>query len=300
MSQATSREISITKMIDAPCELVFKAWTQAEHLAKWWGPEGFTAHSVESDPRPGGAFAIVMRGPDGADFPMSGTYAEVDPPHRLVAESTAAGPDGRTALEAVTTVTLADHDGKTELTVHERAVALIPEAAAMLGGMEVGMAQSLRKLDDVLTGAVDRQIVLSRMLQAPRERVFEVWTEREHVERWWGPNGFSVTTHEMDVRPGGSWRFTMHGPDGVDYPNLITYEEILRPEMLVLMHTAPGEADPGFRATVTFDDFAGMTVLTMRSVFASAAARDEVVAKYDAVEGGNQTLDRLVAYLSQG
>ena len=95
----------------------------------------------------------------------------------------------------------------------------------MLAGMEAGLLQSLRRLDDVVTGAVDRSIVLSRMLQAPREQVFELWTSPEHLANWWGPNGFTLTTHEADIRPGGVWRFTMHGPDGVDYPNVLRYDE---------------------------------------------------------------------------
>jgi uncharacterized protein YndB with AHSA1/START domain len=298
MSDATSHEISITRIIDAPRDVVFDAWTEAKQLARWFGPEGFTVPSSESDPRPGGAFSIVMRGPDGTDSTMRGVYREFDPPRRLVTESTASGPDGKTALEAVTTVTLIDHDGKTELTVHERATALIPEAGPMLGGMEVGMLQSMRRLDDVLTGAVDRQIVLMRMYEAPRERVFDAFTAEEHLVHWWGPNGFTITIDEIDVRPGGVWRFTMHGPDGVDYPNVITYREIARPELLTFEHTSAPEADdPGFQAKVTFDEFMGATIVTMRSVFASVEDRDMVVEKYHAVEGGTQTLERLNEYL---
>jgi len=148
-------------------------------------------------------------------------------------------------------------------------------------------------LDDVLTGAVDRQIVMMRLLQAPRELVFKTFTEEEHVAQWWGPTGFTLTTHEMDVRPGGVWEFTMHGPDGVDYPNVIVYEEILAPHRLVYTHGSPDPDDPGFRTTVTFDDFMGMTALTMRGVFETAEARDLVVEKFHAIDGAGQTLDRL-------
>jgi uncharacterized protein YndB with AHSA1/START domain len=298
MPESTSRSIAIARIVEAPADLVFAAWTDAAHLTRWWGPEGFTVPAAESDARPGGAFAITMRGPDGTDHRMTGIYREFDPPRRLVAASQVIGADGRQLLEAVTTVTLTEHDGKTELTVEETADALVPEAVAMLGGMEIGMSQSLRRLDDLVTGAIDRQIVLTRFLEAPRERVFEVWTSPEHLAAWWGPNGFSLTTHEIDVRPGGSWRFTMHGPDGVDHPNRLTYEEIVRPELLVYRHDGlPEDEDPSFRGTVTFDDFGGLTILTMRNVFQTTAARDETVEKYDAVDGGNQTLDRLVAYV---
>jgi uncharacterized protein YndB with AHSA1/START domain len=216
-----------------------------------------------------------------------------------VATATAAGPDGKPALDAVTTVTLVDHDGKTELTVHERAVSLIPEAAMMLAGMEVGLLQSLRRLDDLVTGSIERQIVLTRMLEVPRERVFEAWTRPEHVQRWWGPNGFTITIDEMDVRPGGTWRYTMHGPDGVDYPNLMTFRDVVPSELLTYEHRGdPDDDEPPFHGSVSFDDFMGNTILTMRVVFASTEDLDRNVAKYGAIEGGNQTLDRLVAYVT--
>ena len=136
------------------------------------------------------------------------------------------------------------------------------------------------------------EIVITRVFDAPREMVFQAWTDPAHIGLWWGPRGFRTTIHSMDVRPGGEWRFIMHGPDGVDYPNKITYLEIVKPERLVYDHGDKGE--PGyFHVTVTFDDQGGKTELTMRSVFPSAAERDEVVRKYRAIEGGNQTLDRL-------
>ena len=217
-TEAQSREITITRIFDAPREMVFKAWTEADRIARWWGPEGFSVPECESDPRTGGSLRIVMRGPDGVDYPMTGTYLEVSAPERLVVESFAMGADGRPVLEGLNTVTFADRDGKTEVTLHARAVALVPEAAMMLGGMSAGWTQSLQCLDDVLTGAVDRQIVLVRLVEAPREVVFRAFTEQDQVEKWWGPTGFSLTIDEMDVRPGGTWRFIMHGPDGVDYP----------------------------------------------------------------------------------
>ena len=288
-----TREVTITRIFDAPRELVFAMWTQAEHLAKWWGPEGFTVPSIDSDPRPGGVLSIVMRGPDGVDYPQTGTFEEVAPHERLVFREVALGPEGQPILDALTTVLFADRDGTTEVTMHARGIALTADAVPMLGGMQAGWNQSLQCLDDVLTGAVDRQIVLMRMFEAPRERVFEAWTTREHVEKWFGPAGFSLTIDEMDVRPGGTWRFTMHGPDGVDYQDLIVYEEITPAERLVYTHSSLDTDDPPFRTTVTFDDFMGMTVLTMRGVFDTAEARDLVIEKHGAVEGGNQTLDRL-------
>ncbi len=298
MTEVTA-ETTMTRMIDAPVDLVFRAWTEGEHLMKWYAPDGFDVARAEADAKQGGAYSIVMRGPDGAEYPLWGTFTEFDPPTKLVMAATAAGPDGTPALDAIITVTLVDHDGKTELTVHEKASALTPEAAAMLAGMEVGLVQTLRKLEDVVTGAIDRSIVLSRMLQAPREQVFELWTSAEHLANWWGPNGFTLTTHEADIRPGGAWRFTMHGPDGTNYPNVIQYEEVRAPELITFVHGDDVGEMPSFRGTITFDDFQGMTILTMRTVFVTADELQRQVEKVGAIEGGNQTLDRLVGYADQ-
>lgn len=147
-------------------------------------------------------------------------------------------------------------------------------------------------------GSSDREIVITRLLNAPRELVWEAWTNQEHVGNWWGPRGFTTTTHEMDVRPGGMWRFIMHGPDGIDYKNKIVYVEVLKPERLVYEHGGEDETeDVQFRATITFVEQAGKTELTMRNVFPTAAERDRVVKEYGAIEGGNQTLDRLAEYV---
>lgn len=145
----------------------------------------------------------------------------------------------------------------------------------------------------------DREIVISRSYDAPRELVFAAWTEPDRIGRWWGPDGFTTTTYEMDFRPGGSWRFTMHGPDGTDYPNRIAYTSIKKNDSLKYDHYGheDGENDPPhFKSTVTFEDRGGTTRVTLRMLFPTKEARDETVA-FGAVEGGKQTLGRLAAYL---
>jgi uncharacterized protein YndB with AHSA1/START domain len=145
----------------------------------------------------------------------------------------------------------------------------------------------------------DRQIVVTRFFNAPRELVFDVWTSPEHVGRWWGPRGFTTTTHAIDVRPGGAWRFIMHGPDGTDYDNRITFIEVVRPERLVYAHDSGVENDPHqFHVMVSFDEREGGTSLTMRSIFGSAEVLAMMVEEVGAVEGANQTLDRLGEYLA--
>jgi uncharacterized protein YndB with AHSA1/START domain len=144
----------------------------------------------------------------------------------------------------------------------------------------------------------DRELVFSRVFDAPRGLVFKAWTDPQHVAQWFGPNGFTTTIHEMDVRPGGAWRFIMHGPDGVDYDNRIVFVEVVEPERLVYIHGSGQEDDQGFEVTVTFADENAKTRLTMRQLYATAAAREYVAREYHAVEMGNQTLDRLAEHLA--
>ena len=149
------------------------------------------------------------------------------------------------------------------------------------------------------TRTTDREILLTRVFDAPRELVFNAWIDPKHIAQWFGPDGFTTTILEMDVRPGGVWRFIMHGPDGVDYPNKIVYVEIVKPERLVYNHFSEDVDEPGqFHVTMTFAEQAGKTVLSMQMLFETAAERDRVVKEYGAIEGGEQTLDRLAAYLA--
>ncbi|CAA2142389.1 SRPBCC family protein [Hyphomicrobium sp. ghe19] len=146
----------------------------------------------------------------------------------------------------------------------------------------------------------DREIVTTRVFDAPRELVFEAFKDPHHISNWWGPNGFTTTTYEMDVRPGGQWLFTMHGPDGTDYPNRVRYTEVKSPELLAYDHDA-GEDRPDFemfKVWVTFETENRKTRVTLRLLAATRERRDWM-AKFGAVEGGHQTLSRLDAYLLQ-
>lgn len=149
-----------------------------------------------------------------------------------------------------------------------------------------------------MTELGDREIVVSRRIAAPREKVFAAFTEVRHLSQWWGPTGFTTTTRTFDFTVGGVWEFTMHGPDGTDYPEWIQWQEITRPERITLRH---GEyaADPNaFTTILSFTTVDTATDVEMRTVFATGQQRDEAVEKYHAVEGGNGTLAGLDAYLT--
>jgi uncharacterized protein YndB with AHSA1/START domain len=157
---------------------------------------------------------------------------------------------------------------------------------------------SAERSESMNASTADREIVNTRVFDAPRELVYEAFTNPKHVAQWWGPRGFTNTIHEMDVRPGGVWRLTMHGPDGTDYPNRIDFIEVVKAERLVYTHGDGLEDGRNhFHVTVTFTEEGGKTTLTMRSIFPTAEERDHVVREYGAIEGGRETLARLAEYL---
>jgi uncharacterized protein YndB with AHSA1/START domain len=299
-TDAADRELVLTRIIDAPRELVFRMWTDPVHLAKWWGPRDFTNPVCEIDFRPSGALRIVMRAPDGTDYPMGGVFREIIEPERLVFTNCALDSDGNVLLDGLTTVTFAEQGGKTKLTVQTRATALVPGAARYLEGMQAGWEQTLDGLERHAQDTAARELVITRVIDAPRELVYEAWTDPKHLAQWWGPTGFSTTTRRFDFRPGGVWRFVMHGPDGRDYQNRITWDEIARPERLTYHHGGDEDVEPvQFRTVVTFEEVGGKTRLTLRAVFPSAEERNRVVRDYGAEEGAKQTVGRLAEYVAQ-
>lgn len=146
-----------------------------------------------------------------------------------------------------------------------------------------------------------RSIVGSRVFDAPRDLVFAAFTDPKNLAQWWGPNGFTTTTHSFEFRAGGVWRFVMHGPDGRDYQNRVTYDEIVPPERIVYHHGGGDDVEPvQFRTTVTLEDLGnGKTRLTWHGQFPSAEERARVVKDYGADKGLGETMARLAAYVAE-
>lgn len=142
----------------------------------------------------------------------------------------------------------------------------------------------------------DREIVVTRLLDAPRELVFAAFTEREHIEQWWAPKG--ATTHEMNVEPGGTWRYSQPARNGSQSPFKIKFIELDKPSRLVYDYgsDAPNASDP-VRTTVTFEEEDGKTKVTLQLMFATAAERKQAV-KYGAIVGAMQALESLADYLA--
>jgi uncharacterized protein YndB with AHSA1/START domain len=152
----------------------------------------------------------------------------------------------------------------------------------------------------VMNETANRELSISRILNAPQELVWAVWTKPEHITHWWGPAGFSTTTHEMNLKPGGVWSFVMHGPDGRDYSNKIVFIEVKKPELLVYKHTGEDDTeDIKFHVTVNFEKKGSKTKLTMRSLFDSPEELERVIREFGAKEGMYQHVDRLEEYLEK-
>jgi uncharacterized protein YndB with AHSA1/START domain len=149
------------------------------------------------------------------------------------------------------------------------------------------------------SATADREILLSRVITAPRELVFEAFTDVRHLSHWWGPEGFTTTTRAFEFRVGGEWDFVMHGPDGTDYQEWIAWTEIAPPERIALLH-GESRGDPNaFESVLTFAPDGAATRIEMRAVFPTKELRDEAVEKYHAIEGGQQTLNNLAAYVTE-
>ncbi len=313
--QPTPSELTLAREYEAPRRLVFKAWTDPGILARWWGPRGFTNPVCELEPKVKGTIRIDMRGPDGTVYPMTGVVRELVEPERLVFSCTPLDDQGRAIFEVLNTAAFEERRGRTAVTVRARVVTASPAAVPYLAGMEPGWSQSLDRLGRVLgslpggggaargltvSATADREIVVSRVVDAPREMVWKAWADPEQVVRWWGPHGFTSTTETRDLRPGGVWKHVMRGPDGRQYPNRSVFTEVAEPERVAYSHTGrtKGRRGVAFEAVWTFEALnRHETRVTIRSVFPSAGDRERVASEYGAIEGAKQTLERLAEHL---
>jgi uncharacterized protein YndB with AHSA1/START domain len=308
IAKRSAQEFVITRAFFARRERMLKAWTDPKLLAQWWGPRSITNEVCELDVRSGGAYRIVMRSPDGLEYPLKGVFREVTTPSRLVlamdcSEHPAAWHDlvkpGRAqedsnpAGEMVMTVTIEPMQGQTRLTVRIRFQSPAIRDAMLKMGIAEGWSQSLDRLAHVMADTAGRELVASRVLDAPRNLVFEAFTQPKHLAQWWGPKGFTNTFHEFDLRPGGIWRFTMRGPNGAGYENVHVFLGIVRPGRFAMQHISP----PRFELTVTLIEEGGKAQLTWHMFFDTAEECEKV--KSYALESIEQTFDRLEAELAK-
>ncbi len=142
------------------------------------------------------------------------------------------------------------------------------------------------------------ELKITRIYDAPVKAVWDAWTDPKQTAQWWGPRGFTLTTHSKDLRAGGNWNYTMHGPDGVDYPNVTTYFEVEKYRRLVYDHGANENQPALFRVTVNFSELKGKTKMDMTMSLPTVEAAEET-RKFIKKAGGNSTWDRLAEYLDK-
>lgn len=148
-------------------------------------------------------------------------------------------------------------------------------------------------MEKKVSNTTDREITMSRLLNAPIDLVWEVWTDPNHIKNWWGPNGFTNTIHSMEMEAGGEWTLTMHGPDGTDYKNKSVFREILPHKKIVYEHLTA----PKFLTTINFEAQGEKTLIHWHMLFESKEQFIQVVKTFKADEGLKQNVERLEAYL---
>lgn len=299
--QATAdREIVVSRVFDAPRELVWQAWTDPKQVARWWGPNGFTMTIETMDVRPGGVWRHVMHGPDGTNYPSEGVFREIVSPERIVYSHSGRRENGP-GSNFISTWTFENAEvGKTKVTIRMLFQTAVDRdrVESEFGAVEGGK-QTLGRLAGHLAAEQpsEREVVLARVFDAPRDLVFRLWTEPAHMARWWGPLGFTNPVCELDVRPRGSYRIVMRAPNGQEFPCQGVYIEVVRPERLVFTNNAVGQDGSPVLEGITavlFEDTGGKTTLTMRT--RAKAVVDFARAYLSGMEAGwTQSLDKLGA-----
>lgn len=312
-------DLVITRIIDAPVEMVWKAWTEPENLMRWWGPKDFTSPACKLDLRVGGKYLFCMRDPDGKDYWSTGVFQEIIPLKRLVYTDSFADPDGKVVSasfygmegsypkELLVIVTFEALDGKTQMTLKHSG---IPEGQhkEMAG---LGWNESIEKLAASLKvegGSMNKlkmtvlpgkqEFTYTRTFNAPRELVFKIFTDPTLVPQWWGPRNIITKVDKMDVRPGGEWRYIQRDQQGMEFSFHGVYHAIEPSRQII--NTFEYEGVPGHVSleTLKFEEANGITTLTGQMVFQSVADRDGMV-DTGAETGMKDLMDRLEEVLER-
>lgn len=307
-SAAADREIATTRVFDAPRDLVFDAWTDPQHVAQWWGPNGFTTTAHSMDVRPGGEWIFIMHGPDGTDYKNHIVYREVVRPERLVYDHVS-GP----LFHATVTFEAVGEKTRLSMQMLFETAELRNQVAEKFGAVE-GLSQTLNHLEEhVAKMMASEEFVITREFDASRDLVFAAWTEEERMAQWWGPKGFTVTFAKLDLRPGGMFHYGMRGPDGSTMWGKMVYREITPPERLVVIVSFSDENGGTTRHpmattwpiemlnTITFAEHGGKTTITLRSSAHNATEEERATFKagHASMQGGyTGTFNQLDDYLA--
>jgi uncharacterized protein YndB with AHSA1/START domain len=311
----TKAVTTITRIFDVPRELLWKAWTDPGLFMRWWGPKNFTSPVSRMDLRVGGSYLNCMRSPEGQEYWSTGVYREIVPAERMVLTDSFSdekgnvvpashyGMAGEWPLELLVTVTFEETGGKTKMILRHEGV----PAGIMREQTEAGWNESFDKLIDVLkiqnelviTAEPGKQeLILTRVVNAPRDSVFRAQTDPALIPQWWGPRRFTTAVDKMDPRPGGIWRFVQRDADGNAYAFKGVYHEVSAPERIV--YTFEFEGAPGHVSleSVTFEELGNSTKMTDKVVYQSVEDRDEML-RSGMEEGARETMDRFAELVAK-
>ena len=247
---------STSRLVNAPAQLVYEAFTRPEYLMQWLGPKAMPMVSCKSDLKVGGKWRFVHRMPGGQDLGFHGGFREIDGPKRLVRTFVYEPmPD----MQALETLNLVEKAGKTTINTLTDHKSVEARDGHVNGGAEAGMTEGYARLDELLATLVEgRDMVLTMHLNAPRKNLYRCWTEPKLMQKWFAPLPWTVASVEADVRAGGASNLVMRGPDGQEFPNPGLFLEVVPNERLVMTdaYTSAWQpsAKPFFTAIVTFAD----------------------------------------------
>ncbi|MGP1396772.1 MAG: SRPBCC family protein [Inquilinaceae bacterium] len=278
LAQRPDTDIVIKRVLKAPRRRVWRAWTDPVQIAAWWGPRGFTTRVERHEFHVGGHWRYVMIGPDGTEYPTLGVFQEIEPEERIVSsdefDKGFVAPDGG-ALPSGTGATFLFEDlgDQTGLVIWLRHPTEAMRRRHEQMGVIPGWNSSIDDLDDHLAKDVapasDHELVMTRTVDALRDRVWAAWTTPDQLARWFFPDGCRIENPSFDVRPGGAYACDFHGEDDAVYRLRGRFEDISRPDRLVFTHgwaDADGVVEHDARVTVTFRDLGGRTQMTVRHV----------------------------------
>lgn len=302
--------MSATRLLDAPRDLVFRVFTDPMHLAEWWGPLGFTLTTRRAEMKPGGEWRFVMHGPDGRDYENLVTFLEVEKPARIVYKQ--GGIVDGEPVDFTVELRFEDDGGKTRLywrTIFASRHAL--DFVVREHGAFEGLKQTLGRLAEHL--ALQDALVITRLLDAPRDVVWRAHTEIGHLKKWWGPKGFDIFHATQDLRPGGMFHYGMRTAAGQEMWGRFVYREILPQRRIVWVnsfsdpqggltrHVMSADWPLEMLIAMSFEEAGGKTTLTLRSAPINASDDERRVFKdgYKSMQGGfGGTYDRLDAHLA--
>ncbi len=319
-----SKLLTITRLIDAPVALVFKAWSDPALVMKWWGPGGFTAPTIKIDFRVGGKYLFCMRSPDGQDFWSTGMFKEIVPMQRIVWTDSFADAKGNIVPAAQYGIP-GDFPEETEVTILFEAVGNRTKLTLQHAGLPnqmsemtlSGWTESLVKFDAAVEPSTiapgRKELVITRTFNATRDLVYKAWTKSDMLAKWWGPKDYDTHVVKLDLRTGGIFHYRMVTPAGDQLYGKFVFREIEAPHRIAFVDSFSDKHEGITRHPmsagwpmellniVTFEEKDGKTLLTLRAW--PIHETDEERSTFESAMGSLQhgfkgTLDQLESYIN--